>query len=322
MTHLKLEVIEEVSPSAKLASLFEQNWPAYERWYLDEGEAARPNYLECQNAIKQYMPEILPLYNELLDLFECNDLQARFLSLYNPPPFFCGCSQLISLREQPVLIRNYDFPSLLFEGVVMKSQWLNLQVIAMSDCIWGALDGINNAGLAVSLAYGGRKKVGEGFGIAIVIRYILETCSNALQAIDVLRKIPVHLDYNVALVDANSDSYTVYICPGEEVIVSQELCSTNQQPFDPANEQLFLQDSQERLRALESITHAPYTTQQSIDAFLYPPLYRPHENNQSGTLYTAAYFPHALSLCYMWPNRYLALSFENYLEQQINIELI
>ena len=171
------------------------------------------------------------------------------------------------------------------------------------------------------MAYGGRKKVGEGFGIAIVIRYILEICTNAEQAIEALRRIPVHLDYNIALVDASGVAYTVYICPGEDVIVTQELCSTNQQPFDPANEQFFLEDSQERLTALQGIAHSPYTTQQCLDAFLYPPLYRLHENNQSGTLYTAAYFPQALSLCYMWPNRYLTLSFLNYPEQQLSIEL-
>ena len=43
----------------------------------------------------------------------------------------------------------------------------------MSDCLWGLLDGINDAGLAVSLAFGGRA-TREGFGIPLVVRYLLE----------------------------------------------------------------------------------------------------------------------------------------------------
>ena len=46
----------------------------------------------------------------------------------------------------------------------------------MSDCLWGLLDGVNDAGLAVSLTFGGRRVLGDGFGIPIVIRYLLETC--------------------------------------------------------------------------------------------------------------------------------------------------
>ena len=48
----------------------------------------------------------------------------------------------------------------------------------MSDCLWGLLDGVNDAGLAVSLTFGGRRDVGDGFGIPIVVRYLLEVCSD------------------------------------------------------------------------------------------------------------------------------------------------
>jgi predicted choloylglycine hydrolase len=66
----------------------------------------------------------------------------------------------------------------------------------MSDCVWGALDGMNAAGLAVSLNFGGRRVEGPGFGVILIVRYILETCRNAVEALAVLRRVPVHLSYN------------------------------------------------------------------------------------------------------------------------------
>jgi predicted choloylglycine hydrolase len=48
----------------------------------------------------------------------------------------------------------------------------------MLDCLWGLLDRVNDAGLAISLAFGGRPQVGEGFGIPLVIRYVQETCGS------------------------------------------------------------------------------------------------------------------------------------------------
>ena len=48
---------------------------------------------------------------------------------------------------------------------------------------------------------GGRRAEGEGFGIAIVLRYILETCAKAKDALKVLKRVPVHLPYNLAILD-------------------------------------------------------------------------------------------------------------------------
>ena len=60
---------------------------------------------------------------------------------------------------------------------ILHTRWVRA-VIGSSDCAWGLLDGINDAGLAVSLAFGGRKVVGSGFGVPLVVRYLLETCDD------------------------------------------------------------------------------------------------------------------------------------------------
>ena len=83
---------------------------------------------------------------------------------------------------RPVLVRNYDYAPSRFEGVVQATAWGKHRVIGMSDCLWGLLDGMNDAGLVVSLTFGGRRVLGDGFGIPVVVRYLLETCSTVAEA--------------------------------------------------------------------------------------------------------------------------------------------
>ena len=58
------------------------------------------------------------------------------------------------------------------------------------------------------MAFGGRKVWGSGFGIPLVIRYVLETCSSTDEACDVLKRIPVHMGYIVTVVD-KSGKYAI-----------------------------------------------------------------------------------------------------------------
>jgi predicted choloylglycine hydrolase len=317
---LNFDLIKEATPGEKFSRLFEQNWPAYRAWYLDEGELARPTYLECIKALKKHMPELYPLYKEIIEMLDCDDLQARFLSLYRPPPFYSGCSQLILKRQQKALIRNYDFPPILCEGTVMHSEWLGKKVIAMTDCIWGALDGMNDSGLAVSIAYGGRLLQGDGFGITIVLRYVLETCATVEEAVAVFQRIPVHLDYNIALLDKSGQHATVFIAPGHDTVTTGATTSTNHQGSTTEGTELFLDDSVIRLNALNTlastINQDPNT---NVTQFLKPPIFRPHHLYDSGTLYTAAYYPEEGTISYHWQNEYQNLSFENFQEKNIHI---
>jgi predicted choloylglycine hydrolase len=95
---------------------------------------------------------------------------------------------------------------------VLKSNWLK-PVIGMSDCNWGLLDGINADGLAVSLTFGGRRITHKGFGIPLVVRYCLETCSTTNEAIEKLKGIEVHMAYNVTILDKYLNFATIYFIP-------------------------------------------------------------------------------------------------------------
>ena len=77
-----------------------------------------------------------------------------------------------------MLVRNYDYAPSRMEGIIWSTRLAERRVIGMSDCLWGLLDGMNDAGLAVSLTFGGRRVLGDGFGIPLVVRYLLETCDD------------------------------------------------------------------------------------------------------------------------------------------------
>ena len=147
------------------------------------------------------MPEMVPIWEQLVELAGGGDLAARFLSLYRPPAYLTGCSQAIWPGQEPVLVRNYDYSPRAFEGLLFRSGWRGAGVMGMSDCLIGLLDGINESGLAVSLAFGGTRTVGDGFGVPIILRYVLQTCRTAEQAARVLARVPTHMAYNVTVLD-------------------------------------------------------------------------------------------------------------------------
>ncbi len=49
----------------RMLELFAGAWPAYQRWYLSQGEASRPTYAQCAQAIRTHMPELAPTFDAL-----------------------------------------------------------------------------------------------------------------------------------------------------------------------------------------------------------------------------------------------------------------
>lgn len=214
---LEFRAIEEPEPGERWRDSFNAMWPAYRSWYLKEGESARPDLATCRRMLADSMPELVPTFERLVALAGGDPLAARFLSMYRPPGFVVGCSQAAFTGDGgPALIRNYDYPASRLERIVYSTSWTGRRVMGMRDCLWGLLDGINDAGLAASLTFGGRPKVGDGFGIPLVIRYLLEVCENVTEACAVLERVPVHAAQNVTVLDRSGDLATVRVGPGRE----------------------------------------------------------------------------------------------------------
>ena len=290
---LTFEAFEEPEPGPAWQALFERHWPRYRAWFLSEGEGARTSYAESIRALQTHMPELVPTYEAVCALAGGGDLEARFLAMFAPPSYLSGCSQAVwraPATEAPILVRNYDYAPERLEGAILSTAWAGRRVIGVSDCAWGLLDGINEDGLAVSLAFGGRKVVGSGFGVPLVVRYLLQACGSTAEARAVLRRLPFHLAHTLTIVDATGDTCTAYLAPDREVVLTDAPVATNHQGQIEWTEHARATFSLEREGALiRLVTGGASSVAELTDAFLVPPLYQDGYARRMGTLYTAAY---------------------------------
>ena len=227
---LALGAFAEDEPGEGIRDHLAATWPAFSRWWR-EGANARPTAAQARARLEEHMPELVPAWQRLSAMVTGPGAAdaGPALALWNPPPFLTGCSQAAVLDGGPALIRNYDWDYRLFDAVVASTAYAGRRVLGMLDCLWGLLDGVNDAGLAVSLTFGGRPQVGEGFGIPLVIRYVLQTCETVDDAVRTLRRIPVHMSYNVTAIDRDGRRATVYLAPDRPAQVTSLAVATNYQ---------------------------------------------------------------------------------------------
>ena len=304
---LSFDSLIEDQPGAVWQGVFERHWPAYRAWFLRGGVAERPSYLESRRALREHMPELVPTWERLVELAGGGDVEARFLSLWCPPPYIAGCSQAVWIdpkcKEEPALLRNYDFAPALLEGNWLATRWCGRRVMALGDCLWGALDGLNQAGLAASLSFGGRKVSGTGFGIPLVLRYVLEVAQNTAEAIAILQRVPVSMCYSVTLLDATGEWATVFVAPDRPTEVTRRNVVTNFQHQVDWPEHARATHSVERRDALQAQIDGQGTLADATDALLREPLFQSAWLRGYGTLYGAVYKPRSGLVELLWPNQ-------------------
>jgi predicted choloylglycine hydrolase len=297
---LTFHAIAEPVPGPAWQGLFSATWPGYRGWYLRDGLAARPDLATCRRMLQAHMPELVPTWHRLVELAGGGELPARMLSLWCPPAYLAGCSQAVHRGETPALVRNYDYAPQLLERVVYGSALTGRRVLGMSDCLWGLLDGMNDAGLAVALAFGGRHVVGPGFGIPLVLRYLLEVCGTAAEARRTLARIPVHMAYNVTVVDRAGDFFTAFLGPDRAPAFARQPVATNHQERVDWPGQARVTRTLERHAALRALLDQSVDLDRLVARFLEPPLHSDSYELGFGTLYTAAYRPASLTVEYRW----------------------
>ena len=299
----------------RLPTLFEASWPAYRQWFLSQGEAARASYATGVVNIRRHMPELAGTYDRLVDAVGGGDLEARFLSHWSPPPLFRACSLATWTRDQNVLLRTYDYPPLLCDNTALASAWHGTRVLAMGDCVWGAVDGLNEHGLSVAIAFGGRPVVGPGFGIGLIVRYVLEFARDVGDALDILARVPVQLAYNVALVDRAGRGEIAQISPDRPLRLAQDKTAGNRQGSTEWPEHAAFCATVEREVALAAAVQVPDMTASALLAhFLRSPIYRDPATTTWGTVYTAAYDVAGGTLDLAWPDDIWRLSLHEFVE--------
>ena len=253
--------------------------------------------------LSRHMPELVPTWERLVELVDGDEVAARMLTLWDPPRFLPGCSQAVLIGDEPILVRNYDYRPDLCERVVYSSALSGRRVVGSSDCLWGLLDGVNDAGLTVSLTFGGRPDVGEGFAISLVVRYLLETCDTVDEARAALERVPVHAPQNLTLLDRSGAHVTAYVGPDRPVRFVDTPATTNHQGAVEWPEYARAIRTEERERCvLDLLDDEQLTPDRFVDAFLEPPLHNTKYREGFGTIYTAAYHPTGGRVVYRWPD--------------------
>jgi predicted choloylglycine hydrolase len=310
--------IDEATPGPKLAAVFASRAEAYVAWYLQHGDELRPSVAEGVEALRTHMPELVPAYEAMVAEVGGNDpLAARMFTMWRPPGAAIACSQAVlsEVERGPRLVRNYDYPAELMDAVILRSQLADRRVIGVTDAVWGLCDGMNDRGLAVSLTFGGRASMGEGFGVPIVVRYLLETCDTVADARAVLARLPLAHTHNLTIVDSEGDVITAYLNPDRPPSFRRLPIAVNHQwaveSWDQALAESTLQREWWLLRLLDDpdVDHDRF-----LGAFLVPPLYSLAHDVGRGTVYTAVYDPAEGDIAYVWPTTRLPLRFDSFPE--------
>ena len=315
---ISFQAVREERPGAKLRALYERSRGAYARWYLRDGESARPSLNEARSALERHMPELAASWSSLVRAVGADELGARMLTLYDPPPLVAGCSQAV-LRDDVALVRNYDYDPNLFDAVVLQTRLRDTRVLGMADQLWGLLDGVSDRGLAASFTFGGRRCNGPGFSIPLVIRYILETCGTVEEAIAVLERVPVQNAYNVTVVDRRARYATVWVAPDEPARVTTAPASTNHQGAVEWPEHARWTKTVERLEHLQGLLERD--AEDAIGGMLAPPMHSNRYDAGFGTLYTAIYRPGPGTVEYRWPHAKSRQSLEAFREESFEVQL-
>ncbi len=319
MTTMTFDAISERRAGPKWHARWQRSWPAYEAWFIGRGGDAGPDRHACRAAMVRHMPKLVPVYDQLVAVAGESDRAARFLSTWCPPTYLGGCSLAARADDTGVrLVRNYDLSPDLNEGLLLRSEWIR-PVMGMVEFLWGLSDGINDAGLTVALAYGGRSETGAGFGITTILRYVLETCTCVKDAVATLNRVPSHMAYNIVLADRTGQSASVEVLPGGGARQMPRAVATNHQHGAGSP------DRAEFTRTFQRHAHLMRLDTPAVDlhkSFTRHPLHQDRYAEGFGTLFTAEYDPEAGTIRLIWPFEEWRQSLDRFEDGTRTIELV
>lgn len=311
-------IVDDVSHES-LDLVFQRYWPAYEHWMRRSPPRESGH---CALQLREHMPELVGPFQRLLGRFGGSDQVARFLTQYDPPRLVRACTQLVvDSGDGPRLFRSYDHHPRLFDGVILSSRWGEVKTLAMTDCLWGALDGVNAHGLVVALAFGGRNVVGRGFAAPLICRYVLETCATVAQARQMLNRLPVYMPYTFVIVDATGAFVTAYLGPDRPPTFVERRASANHQGEIEWPAFARFCGSAARLECAETLLEGAGDPAAVRRSFLLPPLWRPDYARASGTLYVAEYSPKNRTLDLHWPGTTERLDISEAHDRMFSVQL-
>ena len=292
------EAIDEPLPGRASRAWIEGARPHWQACY----ERARaegydlPDPAECRRRIAHTMPELLGGYDAACALVPDDPLVHVSLAEVDPPPMIpAGCTVRALRSPSPVLVRNYDFHPDATSGVVVRSRWRGRTVVGMGEGVIGYLDGINDAGLVGAITFGGRHVYGPGFGVLLILRWVLEVAEDVRVACEAIARVPCAWSQNVLLLDAEGHRAVAHLSPDRGNHIVDAIAVTNHQSDQEA--------SNGSRRRLDEATALDGDEEAVVRAFHRPPLFGRSYEDWMATLYTAVYRPVTRDLELCWPGQ-------------------
>lgn len=168
---------------------------------------------KCMPIYKKFFPEIIDEIKGMYDGLNRNkasdykDIYSFLFSIYAFTLYNKCSSFAFKTDDDIILAKNSDFLKSIknyCDSVYYKLD-NSYSFIGNTTAFIEMEDGINEKGLAAALTFVYPVKINYGFNAGMLIRYILEKCSNTDEALKFLKEVPISSAQNILIADKNGD---------------------------------------------------------------------------------------------------------------------
>lgn len=297
--------VDEPVPGAFSRRIIEETRDFVHGWYAKAERIPGPD--ECRRRVSEAMPEMLPIFDTLSEMAGDDPAMIAALAAIDPPPLIpAGCTVRAFAEPRPTMLRNYDFHPDATAGVIRRTNWAGTKVLGMGEGVSGLLDGVNEHGLAAALTFGGRHVYGRGFGIIVVIRYLLQVARDLKDAAEVLVRLPCAWAHNVVVQDRTGKAIRAELAPDRAPLIVEADAATNHQAnVLPAESSRWRFETASALADDAAAARRVFASGQlCLDDF----------DGWLGTLYTAEYHPADGAVRFYWGDDFWEQSLDRFEE--------
>ncbi|UUX50605.1 C45 family autoproteolytic acyltransferase/hydrolase [Nisaea acidiphila] len=283
--------VDEPVPGPFSRQAIEESRDFLRGWYAKAERIPPPE--ECRRRVAATMPEMLPVFDILAEMAGDDPAVIAALAAIDPPPLIpAGCTVRAFTAPRATMLRNYDFHPDATSGTILRTDWAGTRVLGMGEGVSGLLDGVNEHGLAAALTFGGRHVYGRGFGIILIIRYLLQVARDLKDAAEVLRRVPCVWAHNVLVQDSSGRSIRAELAPDRAPLIVEAAAVTNHQAeVEPGESSLW---------RFETACMLPDDADTAREVFVAGKLCLDDYDGWLGTLYTAEYHPADRAVGFRW----------------------
>lgn len=177
----------------------------------------------CRPLYEIHFPEILQEIQGLADGQECpaEKLEAVLFCMYCMVPS-CHCSHFAVRNSRNVIFgRNSDFLTSLeklYMNCIYHFSANSYSFTGNTTAFIEMEDGINEYGLAIGLTMVQSNVLKPGLNAGMILRMLLEKCTNVQETLTLLEKIPTASGHTFVLADRTGTIALAECCPGRAAI--------------------------------------------------------------------------------------------------------